>query len=250
MTVAGVSFVNPSGQRLAGALHHPAAGPPRWGAVIAHGMLSSKGSTKHLAVASLVAELGGAALRFDFAGRGESEGDPTDLTITAELADLGAAVAWMRDRIVSSLALVGSSLGGAVAMLHASSDPAVTALVTVASPSRLPDRPRAAWGGPGLRRAGDLVEVSPGELIRARFFTDAARHDPLAAAARVACPWLILHGTDDDVVPFADGEAYARAAPRARFVPVSGADHRSFADRHLERLLAEAGGFLRTHLLD
>ena len=61
--------------------------------------------------------------------------------------------------------------------------------------------------------------------------------DPFPNASRVAglkCPLLILHGTEDTVIPFGHGEKLSRlsqpsAFPR-RFIPVEGADHTEIPD--------------------
>lgn len=44
-------------------------------------------------------------------------------------------------------------------------------------------------------------------------------------AARLGCPLLVIHGTDDMVCPIEDGQALAAAAPRGRLVAVAGAGH-------------------------
>ena len=62
--------------------------------------------------------------------------------------------------------------------------------------------------------------------------------DPFPNAARlrkgVRCPVLILHGTNDRVVPFAQGAELRRlaqfASDEVRFIPVAGADHTEIAD--------------------
>ncbi len=244
MRLEDVSFVNPRGQSLAATVHRPQGAWPSWGAVVAHGMLSSKESPKHVALANLVAELGGAALRFDFAGRGRSQGDPTELTVSGEVADLHTALLWLRGRPVDRVALIGSSLGGTVALLHAAVDPDVAALVTVAAPAVLPSTPEAVRGETVRRLPGGLVETESGERFRDVFFTDANRHDPLAAAGRVACPWLVVHGMVDAVVPPEDASRLAGAATDARVVLVSDADHASFSDRDLTQLEAEVRAFL------
>ena len=46
-----------------------------------------------------------------------------------------------------------------------------------------------------------------------------------AARATAMCPVLIVHGTNDGVVPFSEGEAIAKAAPDAEFMPIAGAGH-------------------------
>lgn len=43
---------------------------------------------------------------------------------------------------------------------------------------------------------------------------------------------LILHGTDDEIVPFASGQAFAKKN-RIEFIPVDGADHRFTNSNHM-----------------
>jgi pimeloyl-ACP methyl ester carboxylesterase len=51
------------------------------------------------------------------------------------------------------------------------------------------------------------------------------RFDSFSKAARVTMPALLLHGTDDGVVPYAMGKALAAALPRARLITVPGGHH-------------------------
>ena len=51
---------------------------------------------------------------------------------------------------------------------------------------------------------------------------DAQRADELKS---VSVPTLVVHGTEDVLVPFACGEDTARRIPKARFVPVKGMGH-------------------------
>jgi pimeloyl-ACP methyl ester carboxylesterase len=50
------------------------------------------------------------------------------------------------------------------------------------------------------------------------------RDDVLERAARVRCPTLVIHGRDDDVVPFSIGEELARAT-RGRLLALDGGGH-------------------------
>lgn len=50
------------------------------------------------------------------------------------------------------------------------------------------------------------------------------RDDVLERAARVRCPTLVIHGRDDDVVPFAIGEELARAT-RGSMITIDGGGH-------------------------
>lgn len=49
--------------------------------------------------------------------------------------------------------------------------------------------------------------------------------DMREAAARVRCPTLVIHGTDDRIVPFAQAEAILAAIPAARLLTVGGGGH-------------------------
>ena len=51
------------------------------------------------------------------------------------------------------------------------------------------------------------------------------RFNTLSLAPRIRIPVLILHGTDDDVVPFAMGQRLAHRLAHATFVPIAHGDH-------------------------
>ena len=208
-----IQIETPAGLRLAGVVHHPQIEDTGLGVVVAHGMLSSKDSDKHRSICEAVATGGATALRFDFRGRGESDGDPADLTVSNEVEDLLASIAFLRKRDLSRIAVVGSSLGGTVALLAGAVNRDLAGLVTIAAPALLPDRPRQAWGGSGTVAVGDLVEVAPDQFIHRGFFTDAEHHDPISAARSIGCPWLIIHGTADEVVSAQDAGLLADASP-------------------------------------
>lgn len=219
---------------LAGVLHLPDRAPGA-GVVICHGMLSHKGSDKHVAIADGLCARGLAALRFDFQGRGESPGDMLGLTISRQMEEARAAMACLRERTgVVRLGLVGSSLGGAVAILIAASEPAqVAGLVTLAAVGRTDiigqrlagPKGMAAWGRKGRLR------LDPAEgPVGYGFIEDGRRHDLPGAGARVGCPWLIVHGDKDELLDPDDARGLqAASGGRARLELLPGADHR-FSD--------------------
>jgi putative redox protein len=192
-------------------------------------MLSSKDSPKHRLLSERAASRDLLALRFDFSGRGESEGDPEALTVSQEVDDLRAAVATVRARGAHQVALVGSSLGGTVAVLVAAEDPGITALATVACPAKVPDHPRPGWSAQEVE--GGRVEVAPGTFISAEFFRDGRRHDVLGAASRIRCPWLIVHGAEDELIPADEASRLAAATSAARLIVHPEADHRFSTDQ-------------------
>jgi len=111
------------GGRLAAALHLPEAGQRPWPCVVtAHGLLSSKDSDKYVQIGEVFTQAGIAVCRFDFRGCGESQGNLAETTVAQRVADLRAVVEMMRAHPALSgrVALLGSSLGGYVALFAAS----------------------------------------------------------------------------------------------------------------------------------
>ena len=189
----------------------------------------------------LTREAGWAALTFAYRGTSTSEGD---FSIDGWLADTRAAVDVLADRPdVSSIWLVGFRLGGTIAIVTAAGDDRVRGLATFSAPASL----RAWVRDPGwfleyARRGGVLrTEGYPQDPVA---WTRAiANLDPLEAASRIGPrPWLVVHGSDDDVVPVDDARALAAARrPGAELRIVQNGAHRL---RHDPRAIAMLLGWL------
>lgn len=69
----------------------------------------------------------------------------------------------------------------------------------------------------------------------------------------ITCPILIAHGVEDEIVPFAHGQALLEAAPlkdRAEFFSTKGMRHNGFASPSLEAAFMEAiNRYLDYHIL-
>lgn len=159
-------------------------------------------------------------------------------TFSAELQDLrrvADALAAGRLGVAppTVLGLLGHSRGGAMAILHSVADRRVRALVTWAAISTV-DRwsvaQRSAWRAAGVHQ---VRNARTGQILPqyTDVLDDIERHaealDIEAAARRIAVPWLIVHGCEDEAVPVLEGKRLADAAPLAttRFLPVEGAGH-------------------------
>lgn len=215
------------------------AGPERSGllVVIGHGVTANKDRAWATTLAAALAEARVPNLRFSFAGNGESEGDFRESTVTKEVADAGAvldAVAAQTRRLV----FVGHSMGGAVGVLRAASDPRITALVSLAGMVHTHDFAQRKFGA--LTPDRDLMWDKP-ECPLSQTFMDDMRQvaSVLPQASAVKVPWLLVHGTADTVVPHAESEeAYAAAGGEADLVTLEGADH-LFSGEH-EQVMARA----------
>lgn len=235
-----IYFKNTRGQKLAGIVEGPVSS--KVGVICCHGMLSVKDGPKHKQVVSRLAEQGVRALRFDFAGRGESEGDIYDLSYSNQIEDLRAAIAWMGEQGVTRLGIFGSSMGGSVALLTAPQDIRVHAVATAAAVAypkllarRYPDDV-ADWQERGF------IEIE-GVKIGAQFIEDARRHDVISAVVQASVPLLVVHGLEDRVVPVSDADDIAAAADSVSMCLVEGADHRFSGKRQLKILVDDVVDF-------
>ncbi|MEZ4455389.1 MAG: alpha/beta fold hydrolase [Gemmatimonadales bacterium] len=134
----------------------------------------------------------------------------------------------------SSVGIVGHSRGGGAAVLLAGRQPRIGALVTwaaIATVDRWPPAVLEQW-----RAAGrvDVVNSRTGEVLP--LYRDtlddieanrAGSLDIVAAAGRVAVPWLLVHGDADETVPVREAERLAAAAATPQFerLTVPGAGH-------------------------
>jgi Lysophospholipase len=218
-------------------------GSPRPAVVVVHGFKGFKDWGLWPALAERLARAGLSAVTLNLSGSGvDDSGEfvyPERFghnTFSAELQDLrrvADALAGGELGVVppSAVGLLGHSRGGGMAVLHAASDARIKALATWAAIStveRWPASQRAAWRSAGVNevknvRTGQVLPLYPDVLDDIE--RNAAALDIEAAAARVAVPWLIVHGTDDEAVALAEGEQLAAAAPGARFLAVDGAGH-------------------------
>jgi uncharacterized protein len=244
-----VEFAAADGSRLRG-WFLPAEAADDVGAhpvvVVMHGWASA--AEDLLSAAPAVIGAGLSMLFVDARGHGRS--DAADFMSMPRFAeDLHAAVAWLREQPgVDSdrIALVGHSVGAGAALLVASRDPRIAAVVSIASMAH----PRETIGR-SFRRYH-----APRTLVRAALrtiertighrFDDFA---PLHTIARIDVPVLVLHGLDDHTVPVGDAERIAERGPSATLRLVPGAGHRSIDGflpvlpeviTHLRNALAQA----------
>lgn len=111
-------FFTHEGSHLMAVLHLP-AGPPRAGVILLHGWAGYRSGPHQMFVklARSAAAQGLACLRFDFRGRGDSEGDPSTSSLSTMISDTARAAEVLAERCGSlPLALVGDCSGSEVAL--------------------------------------------------------------------------------------------------------------------------------------
>ncbi len=175
------------------------------------GGAAALGNTDAILCDRVAREAGWAGLTFTFRGTGPSEGD---FSIEGWLADVRAAVDALSVRAdVTEVWIAGFRLGGTLAIVTAGADDRVRGIATFAAPASLRTWVRdPEWFLEYARRTGVLhtpgYPPDPAAWIRA-----IANLDPVDAARAIAPrPWLLVHGSADDVVPLDDARLLAEAA--------------------------------------
>ncbi len=235
---------------LDGLVDLPARPGPRPAVVVCHGFKGFMEWGFFPYLAALLADRGMTVVRFNLSGSGMRPGedrvaDPAAFradTHGREMADLLAVLAATAEGGIAPgrvdaarLGLFGHSRGGGNAIL-AAAHPAwrlrVGALVTwaaVATFDRYTAEQKAAW-----RRDGELPvvnartgqELAMGVALLDELEADAGDLDVEAAAARVAAPWLLVHGEADETVAVDDAQRLDRAAAGPHeLLPIPEAGH-------------------------
>jgi uncharacterized protein len=188
----------------------------------------------------LARESGWCVLTFNFRGTG---GSPGDFSVDGWLADVGAAVRRLAEDDVNGVWLAGVDTGGTLAICHAARDPQVRGVALLAAPASLRAWVRDPEAFLAHARAIGAVRTKGFPPDPAAWAAAVADLDPLAAAARLAPrPLLVIHGSDDDIVPTVDARAFVGAAgPAAELRIVQAAGHRL---RHDPRAIATLIGWL------
>lgn len=144
-------------------------------------------------------------LLVEYRGYGGNPGQPSEVGL---YRDGRAAMAFLAEQGIapSRTVIIGHSLGtGTASQMAKEFTPA--ALILLAPFTSLPDA------------AAEAMPLFPARwMVRGRF-------ENIAKVPTLPMPVLIMHGTADQVVPFSLGERLAKAAPRATFRIVAGADH-------------------------
>jgi pimeloyl-ACP methyl ester carboxylesterase len=231
------------GRRLA---YHrtPGQGP---GVVFLGGFRSDMEGTKALFLEEWAKARGRAFLRFDYSGHGQSSGRFEDGCIGDWLADARAVLALTEGPQV----LVGSSMGGWIALLLAREVPVAGLVGIAAAPDfteRLWDRLTEAQREE-MRETGRLTRPSaygaPYVYTR-RLIEDGEDHLILTRRLELSCPVRLLQGeADTDVPPSVALSLFAHMqGPDIRVSLVKGADHRFSSQPCLDLITASVAEIL------
>lgn len=230
----GFSYENEPARRVRGRVHRPTAvAQPPW-VLVLHGFKGFLGWGFFPLLCDALARRGVAAIACNLSGCGVGDDGETFSELDAFARDTLSRRLQDVDRVrdlaldgglgplsPSRRALFGHSAGGALAIVHAAEDRDYRAVATWAALDdfdRWDDGTKALWRRQGVlhvthARTGQELPLGVGLLED--FERNAARFDVRAAARRLRCPLLLLHGSEDTVVQPDSGRALQAAAPGA-----------------------------------
>lgn len=196
-----------------------------WLVVLGHGVTGDKGRPVIVDTANALNAAGFDTLRFSFAGNGDSDGDFRDATISKEAGDL-AAVIDTASQTYPHIAYIGHSMGGAVGVVQASKDQRIRLLVSLAGMVDTKTFAQTEFGD--AKPDQDCMWGDDSCPLSSKFMHDLCQTigsvAPLAEAIRV--PWLLIHGTADDVVSPKDSEQIkAIKGDAVALLPIPDAGH-------------------------
>lgn len=237
-----------NGFTLAGTLTRPQAAAAKLPAVILLGGSGAEDRDGYVAgvpimgqIAGALADAGFLAVRFDRRGAGQSGGRAESATLSDYAEDVRVVAKWLSDRKDvdgKRIAVVGHSEAAWIALLAASRDGRLAAVVSIAAPSQtgaelVLEQQRMELNRLGLTPAEREEKVALQKRIQAAvlsgsgwdgvpadvrrradtpWFQSLLAYDPAAVLARVKQPLLFVHGQLDKQIPVEHVERLAEIA--------------------------------------
>lgn len=222
-----VSFKNSLGNTLVGSIDQ--VEKPIAHAVFSHCFTCSKDHAASYRICKALAAKNIQVLRFDFTGLGDSEGEFSDTSFSSSIADIKAAVRYLKKNSDTPNLLIGHSLGGITAVAAACELDEIQAVCTVAAPSR-PAHVLDHFEQhiPKIMQNGfDDVKVFDRTFrFTKAYVEDLKNYDDKDFIKKLAKPILIFHSPYDDIVSIDEAaKIFMQAKHPKSFISLDQTDH-------------------------
>lgn len=251
MNAEPVFFASSRGKKLAGRLYSSDVDNDV-GLIFCHGLFSTKDGYKITRMAGPIVHAGFTVLAFDFSYAGESEGSIAEMSVAQNVDDIASAAAFFKERGMQKIHLMGSSMGGASAVLYAAQQgSALASLIVIATPL---DLKALILGNSGVD-INDIDSLPPdgmtslqGIEINNSFYREVAGLNIVDLIKKIKVPVFIIHGKDDAVVPFNNTEIFEKnlSSPPATLYIEDG-DHNLTRDEDITGMTLEIISWLEKH---
>lgn len=166
--------------------------------------------------------------RFDFSGRGESEGDYSKTSLSKMRDDLRVILDFVKQQSKVNVTKIGIWAQSFGTPTTVSLRPDIQAIVLTGAISRPQDTSTVLFGNgynpngisTRILSNGDKIEMEP------QFWSDLETHNLLEDIKNIKCPILFLHGAEDEKIPLSQMEAYYENAnePKEKII-LEGVNH-------------------------
>ncbi len=224
---------------------YPAVGEgPRPTLILLHGI---PGTEKNFDIAYRMRDLGWHTLIPHFQGAWGSDGDydmttqPDDAQAAVDFL-LNTRAAWTVDP--ARIAVLGYSLGSRAALVSAHRDSRIGAVISL---SGVADFDELMLSQEFYSNAAPVLRNATPKALSAQWAKLGGAENPIGIIGQLHCPILIVHGTEDEFIPYWMAPALHEASgKRATFQAIEGADH-TFT-QHRSVLVASVSQWLEQSL--
>lgn len=203
-----------------------------WIVLLGHGVTGNRDRPVIADTANALNQAGFTALAFSFSGNGKSEGAFHDSCVSKGVKDLEAVINAVEGK---KIAYIGHSMGAAIGVLTAAKSDKIQRMVSLAGMVNTKQFAQTEFGDETPDQ-GCMWEDEDCPLSQA-FMDDLCQivGTVIEQTDQVTAPWLLLHGSADDVVlPQDSVDIKERLGDRVDHMVIEGADH-SFNDhRHAQ----------------
>lgn len=229
------------GLRFFGILHKPLQKPPWPAVLLLHGFAGNKvGRTRQYVETSEVLALNGvAALRLDYRGCGDSEGNFQDMRMSAHIEDAMEGLRYLSEVPgvdATRIGVIGRSLGGPIAIQVAARSQQIKSMALWAPVSNS-EKWRLEWETFSAFSGDDefiyLNDLPFSRSFLAAFFREFFSEEPAKAMYDLGhIPLMHVHGELDTVVPIEHVHEYENyrknAIAETRFLRLPECDHQFY----------------------
>ena len=247
-----IYFYNQQGEKIAGTLHSPerhAGG----GVIFGHCFTCSRHTRIIREICNELAEKDILALRFDFSGNGQSEGEFSASNYSKQIAEMQTATAVIAEKGARRIGLAGHSMGAVIAVLAAARTRTVKAVCALAG--RLSGlNATHFFSQKQLKELKDTGRVSFNSRGRSlqlstQFFADAKQYDLPETVKSLQTPLMVVHGDADEIIPVQNAYLAKTLNPEyTELVVISGADHMFSAEMHRNQTSKLVVNWFKEHL--